>query len=153
MAPQQVVYCTAPRTVTLKNTCVTQGRAVVVDVEEVDDVEEELVLLLLVLLVVDVVADVPTIGSVIKFVHVPFDTILMSVAALGTLYDVYPATKDAFGILNSNGAVYPSASEYRSKGPVSVPAIVSVITTVCAICYGIVVVVDVVVQSAQSPVV
>jgi hypothetical protein len=103
-----------------------------------------LVELVLLLLVVDVVADVPTIGSVIEFVHVPFDTIFINVAALGTAYDVYPAVNAAFEMLIAKGDVYPSASEYRSKGPVSVPAIVSVITTVCAICYGVVVVVDVV---------
>jgi hypothetical protein len=96
-------------------------------------VELELVLLLLLLVDVDVVADVPTIGSVIEFVHNPFETTFINVAALGTAYDVYPAVNAAFEIFISKGDVYPSASEYRSKGPVSVPAIVSVINTVCAI--------------------
>jgi hypothetical protein len=102
--------------------------------------------------VVVVVARVPIIGRINSFVHTPFDTIFISVAAAGTNIDVYPATKDAFGTFTSKGEVNPLASEYKSKGPVSAPAITNVINTVCVIYYGlVVVVVDVVVQSAQSP--
>lgn len=102
--------------------------------------------------VVVVVARVPMIGRINSFVHTPFDTIFISVAAAGTNIDVYPATKDAFGTFTSKGEVNPLASEYKSKGPVSAPAITNVINTVCVIYYGlVVVVVDVVVQSAQSP--
>lgn len=111
------------------------------------------VVVVLLLVDVEVVAAVPIIGSVIEFVHSPFDTTFINVAALGTEEDVYPAVNAAFEIFISKGETYPSASEYKSKGPVSVPAIVSVISTICAICYGVVVVVEVVVQSKQSPVV
>jgi hypothetical protein len=105
---------------------------VVVDVVVEVDVDVDVVGPITVV-VVDVVADVPTIGSVMEFVHNPFETTFINVAALGTLYDVYPAVNAAFVMFTSKGAVNPSASEYKSKGPVSVPAIVNVIITVCAI--------------------
>lgn len=111
------------------------------DVEEVVDVVVEIAAAVVVVLVVGgnsvvvvvVVYIVPTIGRSTYVGHNPLDFTLTIVAPLGTITDRYPATKDAFGILNSNGAVYPSTSEYRSKGPVSVPAITNVINTVCAI--------------------
>lgn len=107
--------------------------------------------------VVVVVARVPMMGRINSFVHTPFDTIFISVAAAGTNIDVYPATKDAFGTSTSKGLPEnpyggTGRSQYKSKGPVSAPAITNVINTVCVIYYGlVVVVVDVVVQSAQSP--
>lgn len=130
-----------------------------VDVEEVVDVvvgapvvvDDVVVEAGVDVVVVVVVARVPMIGRINSFVHTPFDTIFINVAVAGTNIDVYPATKDAFGTSTSKGEVNPLASEYKSKGPVSAPAITNVINTVCVIYYGLVVVVDVVVQSAQSP--
>jgi hypothetical protein len=102
---------------------------VVVDVVEVDvDVVGPVTVV-----VVDVVTDVPMIGIVIELVHNPLDTAFTSTAALGTREETYPTNKLALGTFTSKGAVNPSASEYKSKGPVSVPAIVNVIITVCGI--------------------
>jgi hypothetical protein len=64
------------------------------------------------------------------------DFIIICVAALGTAVEVYPANNNALAIPLSKGTEKPLASEYRSKGPVSVPAIANVINTVCAIYYG-----------------
>jgi hypothetical protein len=104
-----------------------------VDVVDVDDEDVDDVLLVLVLLVLVVVADVPIIGRNIAFVHVPFDTTLIVVAVSGTDTAKYPAINAALEIPEAKGAAYPSASENRSKGPVSDPAKVNVINTVCGI--------------------
>lgn len=116
-----------------------QGASVEVDVEDVvedvDDVEVDVVVdggTLVVVVVV--VARVPTMGSISSDVHTPFDFTFICVAASGTNMDVYPACNEALGTFTSKGFVNPSASENRSKGPVSVPANTNVINTVCAIC-------------------
>jgi hypothetical protein len=95
-----------------------------VDVEDVD-VEDDVVVVVVTLL--------PVIGSDIEFVQSPFDLNCTIVAALGTDVERYPANNNAFEIFISKGTLYPSASEYKSKGPVSDPAIVNVIKTDCAI--------------------
>jgi hypothetical protein len=103
-----------------------------VDVVDVDDDDDD-VLLELVLLVLEVVADVPIMGRNIAFVQVPLDTTFIVVAASGTDTAKYPAINAVLEIPEAKGAAYPSASENRSKGPVSDPAKVNVINTVCAI--------------------
>ena len=62
--------------------------------------------------------------------HIESDFTLIIVAPPGTNVDVYPETKEALGTLFSNGTKNPSTSEYKSKGPVSEPAVVNVINTV-----------------------
>lgn len=122
------------------------------DVEEVVDVVVEIAAAVVVVLVVGgnsvvvvvVVYIVPTIGrSTYDEAHNPLDFTLIIVAPLGTDVDKYPATSDAFGTLTSNGLPIPGpatnpyggtgTSQYRSKGPVSEPAMFRVINTVCAI--------------------
>lgn len=102
--------------------------------EDVKDVDVDVVVEAGTLVVdVVVVARVPTMGSVTELVHTPFDFTIICVAALGTNIDVYPATNEALGTFTSKGFTNPSASENRSKGPVSAPANVNVINTVCGI--------------------
>lgn len=111
------------------------------EVEEVVEVVVDVVTVVVVVLVVGgnnvvvvvVVYIVPAIGRSTDVGQSPLDFTLTIVAPLGTITDRYPVTKDAFGILYSNGTVYASTSEYRSKGPVSEPATTNVINTVCAI--------------------
>jgi len=63
----------------------------------------------------------------------------------GTKAEEYPANKLALLTPLSKADVYPSKSEYKSKGPESYPAVVNVINTViglflnscrCCCCWG-----------------
>ena len=62
--------------------------------------------------------------------HTESDFTLITVVPAGTKTEVYPDTKEALGTLFSKGTKNPSTSEYKSNGPVLVPAIVKVINTV-----------------------
>lgn len=107
---------------------------VVVDVDVlVDEVLDVEVLDVDVEVVVEVLTEDPNMGNVTELVHTPFDFTLTCVAASGTNIDVYPATNEALGTFTSKAFINPSASEYKSKGPVSVPAKDNVINTVCGI--------------------
>jgi hypothetical protein len=98
-------------------------------VDEVDDV-------VVVELVEDVVVVVVTITKSVKLSHIELSQCnLMIVAPSGTTTDVYPASRVAFATLFSKGVIYPSTSEYKSNGPVSLPPAVKVINIVCAILF------------------
>jgi len=99
---------------------------VVVEVVEVVDV----VVLLVVLLVVVVVVGAPDIGIYKSLLQTPVDLARIFVLPSGTTVDVYPASKSVLDTPVANGVTYPSASEYRLKGPTSDPANVKVINTV-----------------------
>jgi hypothetical protein len=94
-------------------------------VEVVVDVVEVLVVDVLVVVVIPI-------GIRSKFVHTPVDCTFIIVAASGTV-TLYPASNEALDTPIATGTLYPSASEYMLKGPVSAPATVSVTNTVCAI--------------------
>jgi hypothetical protein len=90
------------------------------------------VVLVLVLLVLVEVVVVITTGMKYELVQTPVDLTWIIVAESGTV-TVYPANNEALGTFVATGTVYPSASVYMLKGPVSAPATVSVTNTVCAI--------------------
>lgn len=89
-------------------------------------------------LVVVVVGGVPVTGSVIASVHSPWDLIFIKVVPSGTVV-TYPACRDVLETFDWNGIVEHvivgnvPVQVNSSKGPVSVPAMVSVITIVCGI--------------------
>lgn len=61
--------------------------------------------------VVKLVVVVPVIVKSIEFKQVPLDFTRITVAALGTKDELYPATNDAVLIPISNGVTNPSTSE------------------------------------------
>jgi hypothetical protein len=83
----------------------------------------------LVLLVVVVVVTL-AISISIELVQIAVEVTLIIVASLGTPARLYPANNADLDTPVANGVVYPSESEYMSKGPVSAPAKVNVIKTV-----------------------
>jgi len=72
----------------------------------------------------------------ILFEQSPVDCTLTIVVKLGTKAEEYPAKRAALLTPVSNAEIYPSVSEYRLKGPESIPATVNVISTV--ILFGLV---------------
>lgn len=66
-----------------------------------------------------------------KFVHKSLaDITLTIVVPSGTKELVYPTKRAALLTPVSKADIYPSTSEYRLKGPVSAPAVVSVMVTI-----------------------
>jgi hypothetical protein len=112
--------------------------SVVVLVVVLELVEVEVLVLVLVDVLVDVLVEVLVvvvrlIGIRSKLLQTPVDNTLIVVAASGTDVRRYPANIAALDTPVTIGTEYPSASEYKLKGPVSTPAVVNVTNTVCAI--------------------